>query len=1233
MADNETSVLYKALADFSALHRATIQAKKDLAELKKAQAEVNSADLANQKKLQQAYDKTSKSAKSKVKFVDQEAASAAKSAKNAENLASSLDHEAESAKSAASAVESHTAAQVKNGNILQRIAAAYRKQSADLDGLKKKYTNSTSVISKFGSAWKEVRAAAAAANTETEDSSSAVTRARSAWLSFSNVLRASQNDMKKTGREADSLGKKIKNALSQKSSIGGLNYGLLLGLIGGLISVLGPAIAGLGALGTAALALGGNLLSLSGNLAVIGPGLSAIISVSAGVKVALGGVSQAFKDVDNADQFAKDLDKLSPSAQSFVKQLVNMRKEWQDTKKTVQESFFSQFIGDLDTAKGLLPLVSRFLQTGASNAGKFVHNFINLASSGPWTKDFSDIIGSNDVILGHFSDGLLSLLDIFRNITAAAAPFAELLSGKIAAGLKSFQKTIQASRDSGSLTAWLDKTNTRLLIWWQIVKNIASTLVNYGKATSALGDWLTQGFLNITEGWKAASEKATKADSPFQKYLENIKPLLSEFKKLFGDFFSWLGKEAKDPQNIKTMTNLLHTIRTDLGPALGKIIDAFNKSGIGESIIKSLTSIADAIGDILKKGGGSGIKSFFDTLEGFFKAIDSFVSIPGVGETLGQVAAALGIIAGLKFVGKFTGLTSLIKLATGSAGLGAAARDGESLSKSLGAIDGMKFAGLLKMLPMLTALATLSDSAGNTQTVPATTAKSAEKTAKDQNNPVTGGLPNNYVFTNKTEAEKFAKSGAPHNLVIYKDKNGKQYIIDSGGLPVVTDDNPKGQKAQSNLKNGKTADGKDGNPYHSDSLIETAVKLFQRAFGIGPYATPSKPGNVVSGGKGFSVAPHQVDLPEKQPQFKFPSPSDILGTIGKLLTGQIKFPSPADIIGSIGKAFGKIKIPDFGSLFKGFFPKGGIKIPDFGNLFQGLFPKGGVKFPDFGSLFSGKVPSISWPGFGDLFSGKVPGIKWPGFGDLFGGKIPGLGWPDFGKLFNFKIPGFSWPDFGSIFSWHLPAMKWPSISDITNAIVRMFGGGGGYTGGDVAAIAARAKNRSGGTSGGSVSGAKPTGGGTRGVKPFWAGGSTVFRALGGGVKPRQIGTDTVPAMLSKGEFVLNRNIVSQIGVGKLNKLNKGRMSYLDLLATQASSMSTAQLQKSKFLQPNFASSLPKAIATPTIPQPRVPSASSQGGHNLTTGDIIINNPTPEKASDSLPRSIRKIAYATNRTHA
>lgn len=374
-----------------------------------------------------------------------------------------------------------------------------------------------------------------------------------------------------------------------------------------------------------------------------------------GVNDALAGPSGA---ATAASLFNEELAKLSPSAQAFVLGLIGMQDAWKAMRREVQEAFFSNLVDDLDRIRGLIPVIGNLWIKAAGAMGRVVSRGIEMLSSGPWTDDFGRIADSNVKIIEDLGDGFFILLDAMRHLVVAAAPFTEWLTGSLKEGTENFRDMVQAGRESGDLAAWLEKVRGRLEKWWAIVKNIGATIFNYGAAASDFGDWITDGMLRMTESWKAASEEARKEGSPFRTWLEDTKPVLSELKGLFGDFFGWFAREASNPDNLKDAQDLLVLFRDELGPAISRFLDTLAETDIDEKLVSALSSILDSITKILEKGGNAAFETFFEVITGFFESIADFVDSlpPGALEPLLKV---IGAIAGLALISKFPGVSLL----------------------------------------------------------------------------------------------------------------------------------------------------------------------------------------------------------------------------------------------------------------------------------------------------------------------------------------------------------------------------------------------------------------------------------------------------------------------------------------------------------------------------------------------------------------------------------------------
>lgn len=386
----------------------------------------------------------------------------------------------------------------------------------------------------------------------------------------------------------------------------------------------------------------------------------------------IGGAAAA----DPWEEFNRLMQDLSPSARSVVEQLLAMQDAWKKLKTNVQEAFFSQFVGDIEKLYDILPSLESMLTNTATAAGDFVSNLIELITSPEWQEDLIIIGEGNVPIIENFGDGVLYLLDMFKDLIIIVQPFLEALSEGFRDGAENLRDMVEEARETGSLGKWLmgDETSKGVLgtlgDWWQIIKNIFKTISNYSGAAEEFSNWLTDGLLAKTESWLKSSEDATKEDSPFKVWLENIKPLLSELSGLFGDFFGWFARESANTDNIDQMIDILDSLRTDLGPALADLFDRLRDAEIGPKFVDALTKIVDIIAKLADSGATD---AFFTTLNALLDFIDKILENPAAASIIGTLATAFATFAAISFVAKFTGIENLISwllaLAAGGTGL------------------------------------------------------------------------------------------------------------------------------------------------------------------------------------------------------------------------------------------------------------------------------------------------------------------------------------------------------------------------------------------------------------------------------------------------------------------------------------------------------------------------------------------------------------------------------------
>lgn len=433
----------------------------------------------------------------------------------------------------------------------------------------------------------------------------------------------------------------------------------LVPIIGSLVALVNPLVAGLGAVGMAVAGLGTSLASAASGVLVLAPGIAGLISVLSAGKMAFKGIGTAIEE-EMTNRLGEDaVTPISRSGRAFVKAAADIGIAWRGLRRNVQESFFSQFVGEMDQVEGMLPSLEVLLTKSGAALGRFVKGAIGLISSGDFKADIEEFGSVNERLTDNFGNGFLSLISIFRHLVMAASPLLERFSTAFAEGAESLNVLIGTARGNGSLQAWLSEVGDTIREWWEVIKDLTMTIGNFGRAMKPFNDWMLAGLREMMNEWRAASEAALDPASKFQEFLRNIQPLLREVDGLLGDFFAWFGREASDQGNIDEMTNIIRIIRDELGPAIGSILDTLQETGIGTAFVEALTSIVGIVDAILKNGGAEGFKIFLNIIRDMFNFFQDAANDPALRPFIQFLTTALGILAAITFVGKFTGLFAL----------------------------------------------------------------------------------------------------------------------------------------------------------------------------------------------------------------------------------------------------------------------------------------------------------------------------------------------------------------------------------------------------------------------------------------------------------------------------------------------------------------------------------------------------------------------------------------------
>ena len=1337
MAENETKVLYKAIADFSALSKAARGAKKDLRELREEERRLNAESASGSQKAERARS-------NKTKAVKEEVAATKAVAAETDKVVKATEREAAAATKAATSHNDATRASLRHADAAK--------------GLSGWLNNAVSGLQRFSSSVDRSSNSQARHRREIEKTGSSSNKATSSVQKF--------------GKAFDKLGTFRPKLVPP--------FVALIPVLSGVLALIGPLISGISALGGAAIGLASNIGSLGGAALAAIPGLAALLSVVGAMKVAFSGIGGAFKafgktqkagggggaskkieltqaeeiaraneklrrsyedvqfaqeDLDDArkdaikrlddlrkavdraamseararanaqlarenyanvladpgstkgekmdaavgvdearvevadtldenkqnladliemqqkgiegdrqvieaqrrvtdalwavrdaqialqnaqkgdaaggaasaaDEYRKALEKLSPSARKVVEFLVSMKGAWDDLTKAVQESFFSKFVDNIERLKLLLGPVQSLLSDTAGAMGDLANKALLQVTSPEWLTDIQTLGKQNVPIIENMGGVLLSVLNILKDLTIAVGPFATKLAEGFNRGADALERLVGNARESGQLASWLDVVYDRLAQWWRILKNIGATLFNFGKAAGDLGQWIADGFERVTEGWKAASEDAVKEGSPFRKFLEDIKPLLSEVAGLLGDFAKMWARIAGDPKNIEMMTGIIKTFRDVWLPAIEGIVQSLSDSDAGQGLVDTITTLLEVVQKFIDGGGAEGMGAFFDTLNTFLSGVGKFIEILPDG-AVSAIVSSLGTLSALRFLGFNKVLDLLLKVGKGG-GDGILSKLAGLGKSGLGKIPGIKGTGSRVAEEAVSGGRRALGKPSVLNEIKTILAKGLPKAAGGGGG---GGVGSKLLGSIGKNGLKGAKGGPIAALA--------SIAVGVAADMLVKDGKGGGRDALGSTLSGAAAGAGTG------ALVGSVAGPVGTAIGaVG--------GGVIGGISGFlgsdmgkkwldgvteNITNFFAELPAKIGQ--------VAGNVWAFLKGIPEW---------LGEQWAALVqwVTDLPS--KLVFAAGYI-WQSFINITVWLDEQW-VNFQAWLIALPEQIAALAvdlWHALGALNVWLVE--QWTNFQNWLislPGMIAGLAvdiWHALPGIWTWL--GEQWTSFSS---WvvTLPGRIAAIATSVWNALPSI----GGWLADQWATISgwitalpgkvAAAVKGVGGNFMEWLSGTFSAGRAAANADQKRNAGGPIYRAEGGGV-PGSGNTDTVPAMLTPGEFVLRKGIVNAVGEDNLSLLNRGVLGLSGMLKRTQNAKGSKGSGNVAFLNGGgMVPGLPGFSGGGAV-NASIFSGANEGGNNgFHVENLNVNNPVPESASDSLPKTIRKVSY-------
>lgn len=199
----------------------------------------------------------------------------------------------------------------------------------------------------------------------------------------------------------------------------------------------------------------GNLLPLT---ALVAPAAFAAVPALAALGLAFRGVGTALGAAGDPKKFAEALKKLTPAAQSAVRTLVDLGKEWSRTRKLVQESFFTNFRNDaIGVSRAIQPLADKWLPRIAGSFRDLRTFLANGLATAAKDGRLEGIMRNVSLALDNITRAAGSFAKAFGSALVGSSPLFERMTSAIATGAEKFAVWLDEAQKSGKLAEWLDK--------------------------------------------------------------------------------------------------------------------------------------------------------------------------------------------------------------------------------------------------------------------------------------------------------------------------------------------------------------------------------------------------------------------------------------------------------------------------------------------------------------------------------------------------------------------------------------------------------------------------------------------------------------------------------------------------------------------------------------------------------------------------------------------------------
>lgn len=368
----------------------------------------------------------------------------------------------------------------------------------------------------------------------------------------------------------------------------------------------------------AIIALGGAALDLVGIIGLIPAAGGAAAASLAALLLTFNGIGDAVKALASGDidKINKAFAGLSPSAQSFARELNALRAPLDSLRKTVQEAFFSRFNGQLTIlTNALLPTLKSGLSGISTEFARIGISLIDVFKSNENIKIFNDLFTSTANIISGLRGPITSLVDALIKSIGAGLPFLERFFKALGDGISKFATFITSSIDSGGFTKFLEDSFTTL-------RDLGDLLKAVGSLTGTL-------FGDAGDEGRSFIESITLAITKLDEFLQTAEGR-EELDNFVNASIALGAGIVKLVEGLVLLIGWVNALRDALSSVVGGFTTAWNAvTNFFSSLWSWVQSVGAAIGSFFTSTGAlfAGIGQWF---------VDAYNSVVSFG---GQVVA------------------------------------------------------------------------------------------------------------------------------------------------------------------------------------------------------------------------------------------------------------------------------------------------------------------------------------------------------------------------------------------------------------------------------------------------------------------------------------------------------------------------------------------------------------------------------------------------------------------